>query len=198
MKEKIILLAISLVFINSACTKECKNFTQYQTAPVILEYFGNYKPGNYWIYENQDGTKKDSMWVSDYKESTGERLTCIKYPVRQYILHSRHLGIIDELKVEVKLNSVYYHSIGTIGYYTLLASNDTALRNEKFLFKYKNSVGSLLFPIVSKISIIKEYENPNIIYAKEIGIIQFHSKSINNFYTPLIMDTFYLTKYSIK
>ena len=35
------------------------------------DYFGVYKPGNWWIYNNKSGSKKDSQYVADYKEVLG-------------------------------------------------------------------------------------------------------------------------------
>lgn len=59
------IIAVSLAFAFTSCHR-CQNLTRVEQAPIIKKYFGNYKPGAYWIYLNRDSTKRDSVWISDY------------------------------------------------------------------------------------------------------------------------------------
>lgn len=72
MKPFIYLLFTSILLFYSACNKErCNNPTYVPRAKLMEEYFGNYKPGAYWIYLNRDSTKRDSIWVDNFRTAKG-------------------------------------------------------------------------------------------------------------------------------
>ena len=181
----------------SSC-KDCKqcNYTQYETAPVILEYFGNYKPGNYWIYENQDGTKRDSMWVSDYVEKNGgDELKCFQYPVREFVLNSNYLGTKRQLKCVIRTENktiTTFSCFDTLNRLILGAAaeaNSNNILDNSIEYDYQiRSFNGLKIP---KASISKSrYLNARTIFGSNIGLAQFVNANIS--------DTFYLTKYFIK
>ena len=66
MKNIIILFVLVLVFFS--CRKKCTEgaSTKLPLDAKLDGYFGVYKKGNYWVYENQDKTKKDSIYVTAY------------------------------------------------------------------------------------------------------------------------------------
>lgn len=68
MKRLNILLAVSLLFIFffSACYgKRCDCFVDNLPNATMETYFSNYKYGSQsWVYINQDGTKKDSVYIT--------------------------------------------------------------------------------------------------------------------------------------
>jgi hypothetical protein len=69
MKKIIILL---IIFIETQigcnpCPSDTLNITPLPTK--VLEYFNVFQPGNYWVYENQTGTKRDTVRVTANKIS---------------------------------------------------------------------------------------------------------------------------------
>jgi hypothetical protein len=63
-QQVIIILQLLVVLLFAKC-KPCQGELNV-TVPLTTEikaYFEFFKPGNYWIYENQDGTKRDSVTV---------------------------------------------------------------------------------------------------------------------------------------
>lgn len=103
MKTKLKLSILGLMLLIISCKswireQMCTSHTYCPTVPLILEYFGNYKPGNYWIYENQDGTKRDSIYVSEYstketksiESSKKDQSDCIKYDKIEFYLNSKY------------------------------------------------------------------------------------------------------------
>jgi hypothetical protein len=193
MKTKQHLSIICMMLLVSSCKdcKQCKTYTQYETAPVILEYFGNYKPGNYWIYENQDGKKRDSMWVSDYVEGLGgDDFMCFKYAKIDFAINSSYLLDKRKLNVEIgnfsgKNNQSEVFITNSGGSNITIAKGiggDLVMSNS---IKYNYTVKTLKY---SKIAIL---DNSIInIYASNIGIVTFLSSDKR--------DTFSLVKYSIK
>jgi hypothetical protein len=62
-----------------SCGKPCfsSNEVHIETVP-IMNYFNVYKPSNWWVYSNTDHSKKDSIYVHDFKESITYRAkTCV-------------------------------------------------------------------------------------------------------------------------
>lgn len=69
MKKIIFIVSILLVLLNSGC-KKCETTTHYDFPAATERYFGMYKMGNWWTYENQDGTKKDSIYLIELRDET--------------------------------------------------------------------------------------------------------------------------------
>ena len=195
MKTKQNLCIICMMLLISSC-KDCKqcNYTQYETAPVILEYFGNYRPGNYWIYENQDGTKKDSIWVSDYSNRLMENeFQCYKDRKIDFYINSQYLHnqsrLSAKILIDIGSHTVFITDQAVSGRRIIqqkgYSSADTLYNTEVKSNVQYLSHSTLAFPIVS-ISVVD-----NIDYAKYIGISRYVSNRNTN-------DTFYLTKYFIK
>ena len=193
MKNIIILLIVCILFITTACEKECKTYTQYETAPVILEYFGNYKPGNYWIYENQDGTKIDSMWVSDYVEKNGgDELKCFQYPVREFVLNSIYLS--NKNTINIKMSNLSERN-----FETSFIGTDTNGVDKRLIYATGIGNDSIELHTIKKDYVIKSLiikkaaifnNSPFYIFGSKIGIVTYPSQNK--------LDTFYLTKYFIK
>jgi hypothetical protein len=66
MRYLIIIIFISLLL--TSCGFRCKksDYEEYPLDTELLSYFGVFKTGNYWVYENAAKTKKDSIYVTDY------------------------------------------------------------------------------------------------------------------------------------
>jgi hypothetical protein len=67
--KPIIYLCFSLLFLVFLSSCGCPERDRYESylSPVLVNYFGMYKTGSYWVYENQDKTKRDSIYVSSYE-----------------------------------------------------------------------------------------------------------------------------------
>jgi len=80
--------------------KECKGPLEYHPLlPQMEKYFGVYKPGNYWIYYNQDSTKVDSVYVSDYSEGkVKDNNDCVEFDLVSFKLHSEYLSTQAPIK----------------------------------------------------------------------------------------------------
>ena len=179
----------------NACRKECKTYTYVPTSPAALNYFGNYKPGSYWIYLNRDSTKRDSIWVGNFKvDRTGDgQFSCTEGSVISFDLHSEYLDSFKIIPTKIDRNgqdmyttlvSIYLTS--SFGYYGL----DARFDSEVFY------LGPNKPPFVNNYSIWRNSsttydsvvgEGRNILLAPRIGIIQ---------YRPLFSeDTFSLLKF---
>lgn len=86
-----ILFLILTVF--SSCG-DCDDpeFIDYQE--YIENYFEVYKQGSYFLYLNRDGTKSDSIYISEYGEGTRiDKVLCVETPYRVFTLNSDYLSL---------------------------------------------------------------------------------------------------------
>lgn len=201
MKNILLLLSIILMLGNTSCVRErmCKNHTQCPTAPLILEYFGNYKPGNYWIYENQDGTKRDSIYIDNYfanqyksgESSTKDQSDCIEYYNATFDIHSQYWGTSKILKAEIsnggncESSKFDVNDSLSYGIFGLAATSiDDTFRSAKQILNFTTLRNTTVY--------IKGVQYPylNILLVPNIGIVQFSNRYLT--------DTFSLIKYNIK
>ena len=120
MKKPIHVLAILLIVIVCSCHRdECKAFSgKVLTAPMET-YFGAYKPGNFWIYYNQDSLKRDSVYLSLFVDSAIKNtIDCTVFEKRTFTLHNSFLASTNDI-------NVIYQSIATATTFTMSASNTT-------------------------------------------------------------------------
>lgn len=102
-------LLLVLVIITQSCLK-CRDIEKCHLPETGERYFGNYKPGNYWVYYNQDMTKKDSVYVIDYKV-TREKYSkhpCIEFDKIEARLQSDF--IFDQNSNSLDFNKKYNYS----------------------------------------------------------------------------------------
>lgn len=178
--KKINIAMVLLCFL-SACKKECKTYTYVPTAPAALNYFGNYKPGNYWIYLNRDSTKRDSVWVDNYKvERTGDgQFSCTEGNVISFDLHSNYLDSTKIIPTQIRRNGqdmyttiTQLYLVSYYGYYSLnakfnsdvfyLGVNKPPFVNNYTLWNYSSATYD---------SVVGE--DRNILIAPQVGIIQY-------------------------
>jgi hypothetical protein len=57
------------------------------------KYFGMFEPGNWWVYTNQDNTKKDSIYVTDFNQTLlgPSNISCTQFPREEFILQASFL-----------------------------------------------------------------------------------------------------------
>lgn len=199
MKNLFFYLLFITILLNS-CYKCSDNDLSYCKVPPTGEkYFKAYKNGSYWIYENQDYTKKDSVYVTDYETITKKRnkAECIKWDEVSFKLHSQYL----------------FSNIAT-GIYNSLDDNlnpgcgngDFSVRSDNlgfgFFSKNGNSELTCLDKNCNKLSFFKLRDDPQLtlyeamVYenrywiSPEVGLVQYISSDN--------IDTFYVTKYHIQ
>lgn len=81
------LLGISVLLQSAFCGKRCDDYTVSPIRGPIEEYFGVYKPGNWWVYQNKDGTKRDSIYITDYSDVVSRnRTTCLESEERRFAI----------------------------------------------------------------------------------------------------------------
>ena len=73
------------------CTDETREIF---VMPTILEdYFGMYQEGNWWVYYNEDSTKMDSLFVTDYEDEVVQaEFQCEQSVFNYYRINSTYLS----------------------------------------------------------------------------------------------------------
>ncbi|MCC6186507.1 MAG: hypothetical protein IT256_05075 [Chitinophagaceae bacterium] len=204
MKNILLLLSIILMLGNTSCIRErmCKNHTQCPTAPLILEYFGNYKPGNYWIFENQDGTKRDSIYVDNYSEyqykssesNTKEQDDCIEYFTSSFDIHSKYWGTSNKFLAKISNDGNCDGS--TFGFTDTLNYGIFGLKARASDDTFQSTIQLVDFNTYTNNSVLYskgfKYTNINslVLGTPKIGIVQFLSRNT--------LDTFSLLKHYIQ
>jgi hypothetical protein len=194
MRISLFLVIITTLFLES-CGRKCANDEPIlEIHPKVLDYFGMYKTGNWWIYENTAKTKKDSVFIGKYDEtSICNNSTWISERFRKFDLKSKFFidranGALDVL-IQDKI--------------ALFISNLSLNDSMNFELTATTSSGELPPEIIEEVSlpngrtyskVLKLYTGRNevttipfALVAPKIGIISF----INN------RDTFYLKSYKI-
>ena len=120
MKNPLHVLPILLIVIVCSCHREeCEALSgKVLTAPMET-YFGAYKPGNSWIYHNQDSTKRDSIYLSQFADSSLKNtVNCTVFEKRSFTLHNSFLANTNDI-------NVVYESTETGTTFNMEASNTT-------------------------------------------------------------------------
>jgi len=91
-----------LLILNSC--DHCPDGLEYISIPHSIDTYSNgYVSGNYFLFHNQDSTKTDSLYVTDFKTSTTpDRIHCMEYEHKDFTLHSDHL--LSERLIEVHID----------------------------------------------------------------------------------------------
>jgi len=196
--KKIILLAIfvPVCFTFSSCYRKCKEVRHIERAYIMERYFRNYIPGAWWVYLNRDSTKRDSIWVDNFKTKTiTDEDNCLSANEVSFDMHNQFLEPTQKLKVTIGFNgsdlitNSYETYDGDGKPYTFLNA-----RNDSSSFY----LGDSIFPIINNYSLW--YGNPDyilpevvkagtLVFAPDFGLVQ---------YVPLnSSDTFSLIKFHL-
>lgn len=196
--KKIILFTFftALCFSFSSCYKRCKNVQHIERAYLMTKYFGNYIPGAWWVYLNRDSTKRDSIWVDNFKTTTvTDEDNCLSADEVSFDMHNQYLEPTQKLRVTIGFNgndlitNVYesYDANGN-GYTRLQVRNDSSSFYS----------GNIVFSILNNYPLW--YGNPDyilpevvkagtLVFAPDFGLVQ---------YVPLTTtDTFSLIKFHL-
>jgi len=101
MKSSKPFLLIILLFLTSRCDREkCEAFSGSVLAGKMETYFGAYKAGNWWVYQNQNGTKKDSIYITAFADSLiKDEINCTVLNVRRFALVNTYLASMNNIAV---------------------------------------------------------------------------------------------------
>jgi len=155
-------------------------------------YFSVYKNNNWWVYKNQDSTKTDSVYISDYNEQIlkTEKEVCTEHIEKKFNLHSTY----------------YYHAFGylTTNLVEGLYSNTTDGRTNSFScgFHAQMTIGVNTLPTNSSGNlydslIVANKKYFKVIYLEDYPIKTFHAPNVGMIKYVYQTDTFTLRKYHI-
>jgi hypothetical protein len=178
----------------------CKKTIHIERAALMTEYFGNYKPGAYWIYLNRDSTKRDSVWVDNFKVNKLFSMnSCLTADEVSFDFHSIYFYVYEKtikLSLEYNGDDLYTNTLMMNNEHWLCNTRD-GVDNFYLSGAIDTSGNPIVYPTVSnyllwpndsqthipKVSIIMN----RIIIAPSVGIVQFMPTNLN--------DTFSLIKY---
>ena len=105
MKRIRLLLPIILLLLTTNCHQECDAFSGRVFSGKMETFFGSYIPGNWWVYKNQDSTKRDSIYLLSFVDSVIKNETnCTAYSVRRFSLYNTHLANMNDIAVVYDAN----------------------------------------------------------------------------------------------
>lgn len=120
MKKLLYLLAITILLQSGFCGKRCDDFTTSLIRGPIEDFFGVYKPGNWWVYQNKDGTKRDSIYITDFSDVISrDRTACLEHQIREFTIKNSILMSGNDLYV------VYSSETVSVGINFSLIKNQT-------------------------------------------------------------------------
>lgn len=187
--KKLIYLFVA-VFLTSCCGGGAPVGTYVD--PLLMEYFRFWKVGSYWVYENQDKTKRDSVYVEKFTREFVNK-ECDKDEFINIYLKStkKYVEILGFRVVNIK---AYLRVPNFKTFEKALEVN-----NDSVLTDYKNN-----FPLTSIILNKKEFkgeiqvltENDKLLYLqKGVGYIGFVLTDEKN---SSKKDTFNLVNYHLE
>ncbi|MEX0813770.1 MAG: hypothetical protein WD048_16250 [Chitinophagales bacterium] len=198
---------MTVVILNS-CNK-CRGDIEHFTFPEEMEkYFGVFQPGNYWVYYNQDSSKKDSMYISDFEEkkvTVNEELPpksdCHSYNEKHFKLHTQYLTRgynVHEVKYTFYCCDRWTFDTNISGQaprpFEIIAkktSNNSYVFNSSMDTISSLTINNTEFNDVLRYSAKYPFHTQNIeslvFFAPNIGIVQYFNG----------LDTFKISKYSL-
>jgi len=91
MKYNLFFIMLSIFLVSC---KPCPHGIEETYFPVYMDkYFSVYKPGSYFIYLNQDASKKDSIFISSFSNNViTDKVHCIEIKDRHFDLNTEYLS----------------------------------------------------------------------------------------------------------
>lgn len=158
---------------------KCKNRVLHPLDPQMEEYFSGYKPGSYWVYANQDTTKVDSVYISQYEELiTGEECECDEVVWNNFLLHTTFFDKNRDAEVFYGTSSQNFATAFSIQSrdrdISLITQTDTigcttCKLTTEGNFKLWKDNDEIIEEIIRYTSI----NNNEVIFGKNIGLVQF-------------------------
>lgn len=188
MKTIYLLLFCIIALLNSGC-KKCETTTHYPL-PVATElYFGMYKMGNWWTYENQEGTKKDSIYLTEFYDKVGKDVEldeCTTWQYKQGNMISKYLysGLnVNTEKIAFTYGSPYTNSAD---YTYVELSGDVRVSFRNGMFQKDTIIPNYSQNLKMYSNVLKNRNRKY--FAPNIGLIRWETTT----------DTFTLKKYYIQ
>lgn len=197
--KNFVLITIGFCVLNgfSSCYRKCKSTQKVERALLMNRYFGNYKPGTSWVYLNRDSTKRDSIWLDNFKTITvTDHDHCLSGDELSFDMHYQYLEPTGRQRVTIGFNKPDLVTNSFESYDT--AKNGYTLlyvRNDSSSFYVSDSV----FPIIHNYPLWPgdpDYILPEavkagtLVFAPDFGLMQ---------YVPLgSTDTFSLVKFILQ
>jgi len=185
---------VLLVF--SSCS-HCPNGTTTIDYPAYMhKYFHVFMPGCYFLYLNQDSTKHDSIYITDYYlgHFKADYKYCRETPQSQFTLHSEYLSSVKETDIIYEAgvvdcqaefggssSSFPAFNITTKKCFDTLYNFSIPLLNIDTLMLWKDTT-----QIIEDVWLYKYSEQGAIYFAPDIGIAQYITNNSS--------DTFTVTK----
>lgn len=149
-------------------------------------YTDMFVPNNWWVYKSTDGTKTDSIYISNWRDSVYNDRTnlCKDVPIITFNLHSDFL--IDS-SIKYSIIAKYYsrdevfNIISTIGNPKGFIIDNVIITQDRLISYNRNNV-------VAEGLFFLGNNNNTIVLGKDIGILFYTSGS----------DTFFLDKYFVR
>ncbi|MBY0477429.1 MAG: hypothetical protein K2Q24_07260 [Chitinophagaceae bacterium] len=198
-----IFLLISVFAIYNSCRKPClsPDNVQIENSPVMV-YFNSFKPGNWWVYQNNTGTKTDSIYIKDFQASISHRFkNCVSDSSRIFKLIEKEFRRRNSGDTTVVLiNSTQFDEIQFIlqTFYSLQGTiNNSAVYSFPDNDKYKNDPDKFIDSVILNNTVYKDVLVLNgpypdkYFFAKNIGLVGWHAHNIIPF------ATYNLIKYKI-
>ena len=193
------LLTVAVILVNG-CSNCNNTYDDLDFSPYMHQYFGVFEEGNYFIYLNQDGTKRDSIYISDFSEEVStNRSDCTHDSVRKGLINSEYLSngnirfyygtSIDYAEIQL----IDWNESGSLSIFFDTYLDTTVLQAHGNVEpEYFDSL--LIWESPSQI----DYEvwrfpdsvKGDLYFAKDKGLVQFT--------VPSTQDTFKLTNYFIQ
>lgn len=92
MTIKVYIAFFLLLTLGLSCNKKCKDATTVSIATEMEEFFGQFKPGNWWVYESQNSSKRDSIYVTEFSSALNkDRTVCMSFEEKKFVLNHSFL-----------------------------------------------------------------------------------------------------------
>ncbi len=199
MKNLIIILVISIILFPACHKCSDSKLTHYGYLPQMENYFGMYKNGNWWKYKNQDFTKTDSVYITNFKEviKRESQVGCCDYPYREITVNSQFMltGTTSLPGVYNTDGCTYVNYISFLCSATMNGNYDTRPKGTHIPEVFYDSIivsnvkyRNVIYFKSASANVNGTYDTLKTFFAPSIGIIRF----INH------TDTLSLTTYHIQ
>lgn len=194
---KLLLLLFANQFLMQ-CKEKCNsdNVTRTPIFQEVREYFGSYKAGSYWVYQNQDSSKTDSVYVIFYSHDWHRSVTlCREEEVIELQYHSSNKFLLRSGLGCVKIGGGSAHLNACPNNNLLYGISEVMMYENKFYSDNRicNPVSSIVLNRTTytgellKITLQEISEQGDVYIKKNGGIVGWTTPS----------DTFSLTKQNI-
>lgn len=197
---------ISVFFVSffsmTSCKKPCQSPEEVKLESVpIMKYFNTYKSSNWWVYQNADKSKKDSIYISDFIESVKFRFkSCVSDSSRLMKLHSTEFlrnAFSSDFYLLIKSTEFFEIIVSFQGVYT--TNNIISLTKYKFTtlpISQNNSyevVPSVILnsSVYTNILVLDGVNGDKYFFAEDLGLVGWHSSNSTS------QTTFNLINYKI-